>query len=130
MVNSLQAATVDWEAVEPGYVLIFAHKRKLRGAEEDCRRQGIAFVPLAVETLGGWHPIAEAQVKKLGSALALHSGQPEGETISFHWRRLGILLQKGNCAILRNRTQHFPLQTLMGYFEHNHLQNWASKTFY
>ena len=81
VVNSLQDATVTREAVEPGYALSFAHERKLRGAEEDCRRQGIAFVPLVVETLGGWHPIAEAQIKKLGSALALHTGQQEGETI-------------------------------------------------
>ena len=81
VVNSLQDATVTREAVEPGYALSFAHEQKLRGAEEDCRRQGIAFVPLVVETLGGWHPIAEAQIKKLGSALALHTGQQEGETI-------------------------------------------------
>ena len=71
-------------------------------------------MPLAVETLGGWHPIAEAQVKKLGSALALHFGQLEGETISFLWRRLGILLQKGNCAILGNRTPAFPSPDIDG----------------
>ena len=108
MTSSLQTATVDRESTEPGYALILAHERKLRGAEEDCRRQGLAFVSLAVEALGGWHPSAEAQVKKLGSPLDLHSGQEEGETISFLWRCLSILLQKGNCAILGNRIPEFP----------------------
>ena len=101
-------ATVERESTELGYALTLAHDRKLRGAKEECRRQGLAFVPLAVEALGGWHPSAEAQIRKLGSSLALHSGQDEGETITFLWRRLSILLQKGNCAILGNRTPEFP----------------------
>ena len=64
-------------------------------------------MPLAVETLVGCRPIAGAQIKKIGSALALHLGQLEGETTSFAWRRLGIL-QKGNCVILGNCTPMFP----------------------
>ena len=101
-------ATVERESTELGYAVTLAHDRKLRGAKEECRRQGLAFVPLAVEALGGWHPSAEAQVRMLGSSLALHSGQEEAVTISFLWRRLSILLQKGNCAILGNRTPEFP----------------------
>ena len=58
--SSLQTATVERESTGPGYALTLAHDRKLRGAQEDCRRQGLTFVPLAVEALGGWHPSAEA----------------------------------------------------------------------
>ena len=112
--SSLQAATVDRESIEPGYALNLAHDRKLRAAQEDCRRQGLTFVPLAVEALGGWHPLAETQVRKLGSCLALHSGQDDAETITFLWRRLSILLQKGNCAILGNRTPSFPATDIGG----------------
>ena len=60
------------------------------------------------ETFGGWHGVAEEQVKKLGSALARHTGQCEGEAISHLWGRLGILLQRGNAAILGNRVPSFP----------------------
>merc|ERR1712016_187413 len=74
----------------------------IRGAEEDCRQQGIAFFPLVAESLGGWHQSAEREVRKLGSALARHTGQLEGEAISHLWGRLGILLQRGNAAILAN----------------------------
>ena len=101
-------ATVARAATEPGHALNFAHDRKLRGAEEQCRQQGIAFLPLVVESLGGWHQCAEREVKKLGSALARHTGQLEGEAVTHLWGRLGILLQRGNAAILGNRVPNFP----------------------
>ena len=85
----------------PGYALSFAYDRKLRGVEEDCRQQGIAFIPMVAESFGGWHTSAEQEVKKLASALARHTGQEEGEAISHLW--LGVLLQRGNAAILANR---------------------------
>lgn len=89
-------------AREPGHALNFAHDRKLRGAEEECQQQGIAFLPLVAESLGGWRPCAEKEVKKLGSALARHTGQLEGEAIAHLWGRLGI------AAILGNRVPNFP----------------------
>ena len=57
-------------ATEPGYPLNFAYDRKIRGAEADCRQQGIAFLPMVAESMGGWRPTAEREMKKLGSALA------------------------------------------------------------
>ena len=95
-------------ATEPGYPLNFVYDRKIRGAEADCRQQGIAFLPMVAESMGGWHPTAEREVKKLGSALARHTGQPEGEAISHLWGRLGILLQRGNVALLGNRVPSYP----------------------
>ena len=55
VVNPMQGATLVQAATTPGYALSFAFDRKARGAAEDCRRQGIAFLPLAVESFGGWH---------------------------------------------------------------------------
>ena len=45
---------------------------------------------------------------KLGSTLARHTGEEEGEAVRHLWGRLGILLQKGNAAILGNRVPSFP----------------------
>ena len=73
-----------------------------------CQRQGIAFIPMVAESFGGWHTSAEREVKKLGAALARHTGQEEGEAISHLWGRLGVLLQRGNAAILGNRVPAFP----------------------
>ena len=30
----------------------------VRGAGEACRRQGIAFLPMVVESFGGWHEVS------------------------------------------------------------------------
>ena len=43
-----------------------AFRRKVAKAGEPCRLQGIAFIPLAADTLGGWHGVANEQVQKLG----------------------------------------------------------------
>ena len=103
VVMPLQQAILTGAATTPGFALDYAHGNKVRGAEEECRAQGIAFLPMVAESLGGWHNVAEREVKKLGAALARHTGQDEGEAISHLWGRLGVLLQRGNAAILGNR---------------------------
>ena len=90
-------------ATTPRYGLTFAYTRKVRGAEEDCRRKGFALLPMASESFGGWHGVAEVEVKKLGAALARHNEQEEEEAVRHLWGRLCILLQRGNAAILDNR---------------------------
>ena len=86
-----------------------------RGAAEDCRREGIAFLPLAVESFGGWHSAAEAEVRKLGAALARQNGQEEREVLGHLWGRLGLLLQRGNAAILGNRLPTHPIPAVDGF---------------
>ena len=68
--NPLHVATLAGAAATPSHTLTFAHNRKLRGAEDECRRQGIAFLPMAAESFGGWHPAAEREFRKLGAALS------------------------------------------------------------
>ena len=41
---------------------------------EACRREGIVFVPMPMETLGGWHDATVLQVKKIASAQARQTG--------------------------------------------------------
>ena len=115
VVTPLQAATVAEAATTPGHSLNFAYQRKVRGAAEDCRRQGIAFLPIVVESLGGWHELAQGEVKKLGAALARQNGQEEGEVLRHLWGRLGILLQRGNAAILGNRLPTHPAPAVDGH---------------
>ena len=74
----------------------------MTAAAEDCKREGIGFIPLAMESLGGWHDVAVKQVRKLGAALGRHTGQEEGDPISHLFQRLSILLVKGNTALFMN----------------------------
>ena len=103
VINPLQQQTVVEAAATPGHSLAFAYERKMRGAAEDCERQGIAFIPLAFESLGGWHRTAEDQVRRIAQAVARQTGRDESECISQATSRLSLLLMKGNAAILSNR---------------------------
>ena len=75
---------------------------------DDCWRQGIAFLPLAAESFGGWHSAKVGEVKKLAAALARQTMQDEGEAARHLWGRLSILLQSGNAAIPGNLVPSLP----------------------
>ena len=90
-------------ASNPGSALSVAFNRKMNSAGELCRRQGLAFIPLAVESLGAWHDVAAAEVRKLGAAIGRHSGQDESESTSQLFQRLSILLMNGNSNLFVNR---------------------------
>ena len=55
---------------EAGKSLAKAYDRKMRDTAEACRTQGLLFLPIAIETLGGFHSVALGQVRQLGQALA------------------------------------------------------------
>ena len=63
---------------------------------EDCRRAGLAFVLLVVETLGDWEEQAKVQakvqIKKQGAALSRRTGQEEAEKTRHLFQRLAVLL--------------------------------------
>ena len=80
-----------------------SYDRKMRGATDECGRQGVAFTPLAFESLGGWHGVAVKEVKKIAQAMARQTGRDESECCSHAVSRLSLLLMKGNAAILINR---------------------------
>ena len=99
---------------EPGYALTQAYQNKMRVTADLCDQQGIAFIPMAAESLGGWHKVALEQLRKLGSALARHTGQEEGETISHLLTRASVLLQKGLSSLLLNRIPGHPSPAIGG----------------
>ena len=112
--HPLQDATRARAAAAPGHALAQAYKNKMRGTAEQCDQQGIAFIPMVAESLGGWHKVALDQMRKLGSALARHTGQEEGETISHLLTRASVLLQKGLSALLLNRIPGHPAPAIGG----------------
>ena len=89
--------------VTPSIIWKVAFDNKCRVAEDLCWKQGIAFIPIVVESLGGWHKVAQEQFSKLGSALGRHTGQEEGEKVDHLIKRVSILLQKGLSSMLLNQ---------------------------
>ena len=56
---------------------------------------------MVAEALGGLHEVDN--VCKLGNALSLHTGQVLGEATSQTFRRVAMLLQRGNAQMLGDR---------------------------
>ena len=99
----LSATLVRGASEVDGYALGGYFKRKVAKSGEPCRQQGISFIPLAADKLGGWHSVAIEQIQKLGRALARQSGEDEDKTIRHLFQKLSLLLMSGNSALLLNR---------------------------
>ena len=63
--------------MKAGHALSVAYDRKIAGAAEACSQAGIAPIPLAVGSLGGWLPVAVEEVKRMAKALARPAGTRE-----------------------------------------------------
>ena len=112
--HPLQDATRARAAMTPGHAMTVAFENKCRVTEDLCREQGIAFIPVVAELLGGWHKVALEQLHKLSSALARHTGQEEGEKFDHLVKRVSILLQKGLASMLLNRNPGHPAAEIDG----------------
>ena len=71
----------------------------------------ISFIPLPIETFGGWHPEAEKQIARVGRELARSTAGTDQKTTTNHlFQRLSLTLQKGNAALILSRSTdiHYP----------------------
>ena len=88
----LAQSNVQAAAAESGAALEKAFKLKVQGAAQACQDQGIAFLPIAIETLGGFHKVAVEQVKRIGVAVARHQGVLETVAVKQLFQRLSLTL--------------------------------------
>ena len=58
----------------------------------DCQAVGVTFVPMVVETLGGWSEKAVHTIKQIGRLLGQCSGSSTADTIRHLFQRLSISL--------------------------------------
>ena len=103
VIHPLQAATRAGAATTPGYALTFAYDRKVRGAGELCRREGIAFIPVVAESLGGLHPTAVEQVRRLARGVAMRTGKEEAAAYNHLLTKILVTLMKGLPAVILNK---------------------------
>ena len=54
VISTLQNLTVEGAAKTQGHALSIGRERKLAAHSQACHSVGVSFVPLVVETLGGW----------------------------------------------------------------------------
>ena len=75
-----------------------AHNAEYRGV-------GVSFVPLAVESLGGWSQEAALQISRIGRLVGQRLGTTPAEAVSHLFQRLSICLWRGNATMW---ARHFP----------------------
>ena len=107
--HPLKSDTRAGAALTPGHAASVTFENKMRGAAELCRAEGLAFVPIVAESLGGFHPVAIEQLKRIASALARHTAQEESEAIHHLLSRCSLLLQRGTNSPLIIHFSHLPL---------------------
>ena len=62
----MQTLTQSGAGSEKGYDLKLAEERKMVAHNAECRGVGVSFVPLAVESLGGWSQEEALQISRIG----------------------------------------------------------------
>ena len=80
-----------------------------------CRRQGIVFVPLVVETLGGWDPEAVFHLKSIAEKTAHRSNQRPTFVVKHFFQRLSVILQRANSSLIATRAPPPPPPHVTGY---------------
>ena len=70
--------------------------------------EGIAIVPLAVDTFGGWHGAALDFLSKLGRQVARQVGKEEEDGVRQLRQRVSVLLTRDNVAMMGSRSPDIP----------------------
>ena len=84
-------------------------RRKDSQSKEECTQEGIEFVALPMEVLGGFSSKSIEIVNKLGRQLARQTGKEESEVINHTFQRLSIYLMKANAALMSARLPYTQL---------------------
>ena len=102
------AETVVREAAdEGGAAAAAAELLKDDKALEACAQQDIDFLPLALESFGGWGKLALTFFRKLGRLIAQRSGRPESLETRYMFQSMSVALQRGNAIMIQERAPEF-----------------------
>lgn len=103
VISSLQQATRKGASENSGHALAIAEARKRAAHAANCRDQGVQFIPIAVEVLGGWADEGRAVLRTIARYAAERSQDPPPNATRHLMGKLSIVLQKGNGTMLVRR---------------------------
>ena len=78
------------------YALSVGEERKRAAHSEACHAVGVTFIPMVVETLGGWGEEAALTVKNIGPPIG---NPPPAQATQHLFQRLAINLWRGNATL-------------------------------
>ena len=114
VINPLQSELVSKVAKEGDAAVQHAYNRKMTHYYDRCATEGITFIPLAVDVMGGWHKVALATLTRLGRQVARTVGKEEADAVRQLRQRLSVLLMRDNMAMLSSRAPTYPTAEVDG----------------
>ena len=103
VISTLQQRTVQGAAETQGYALSVCEERKMAAHATSCRAVGVSFIPLAVESLGGWSELAAKSISRIGRLLGQRLGISPSITTRQLFQRCSVSLWRGNAALWLHR---------------------------
>ena len=103
VVSPTQDAVIHRAAEFPAAAIEMRKAAKNRAHFDNCRAEGIVFMPLVVETFGSWDGDAVKCLKDMARQCARRWGKNNAEEIKQFFQRLSIALQRGNASLLLER---------------------------
>ena len=104
VISPLQSQVILQAASVQGSALSIAEQRKRTVHLVDCQSVGVSFLPLAVESLGGWSHDALRTIKLIGHHLGTRIGLPPTDVSRHLLQRLSVTLWRFNAQMWLNRT--------------------------
>ena len=81
VISTTQQLTLQGAASTRGYALAVGEERKRASHSEACHSVGVSFIPLVVESLGGWSEEAADTISSIGRLLGQRLGIPPSESV-------------------------------------------------
>ena len=99
VISTLQQLTVEGAASVQGHALKVGSDRKRAAHSAACLAVGVSFLPLVVESLGGWSDEAADTISSIGRLLGQRLGISPAESIRHLFQQCSIALWRGNAAL-------------------------------
>ena len=99
VISPLQQLTVSQASSTQGHALLVGEGRKISAHAAPCASVGVSFIPLMVETLGGWSDKASDTIRSIGQLQGQRLGISPADTTTHLFQRLAICLWRGNAAM-------------------------------
>ena len=97
----------DFWKKEADHPVKFAHERKEKAVGAELRREGVSFWPVAVSSLGIFHPEAVKLIQTLSRYKSDRLGLDEKKTFNHEMKLLSTLIQRGNSLMFTNKNIEF-----------------------
>ena len=80
VISPLQRLTLETSSMSKGHALSVGEYHKHSAHSDACREVGVSFVPLLVETIGGWSEKASQTITSIDSLLGQRLGSNSEDT--------------------------------------------------